>query len=75
MVKRYLEILDDRDRQDGRPRVERLRQILPETGRFIALLAAAAPAGDVIEIWDQRWLLCAVAGTGLPDDWKIADYI
>ena len=38
-----LEAIDARDRTDGTPRMERLRQIPPETGKFIALLAANAP--------------------------------
>jgi len=47
---RYLEGLDARDRNDGTPRLRRLRQIPRETGRFIALLAALAPEGRYIEI-------------------------
>jgi predicted O-methyltransferase YrrM len=35
----YLEAIDARDRQDGTPKAQRLRQIPPETGRFLALLA------------------------------------
>ena len=46
----YLEAIDARDRQDGTPRLERLRQIPPETGRFLALVAAGAPAGKLLEI-------------------------
>jgi caffeoyl-CoA O-methyltransferase len=46
----HLEELDARDRVDGTPRLQRLRQIPPETGKFIALLAAGAPAGRYIEI-------------------------
>lgn len=46
----YLEYIDMQDRTDGTPRMERLRQISAETGRFIALLAASAPEGEVIEI-------------------------
>jgi caffeoyl-CoA O-methyltransferase len=45
-----LENIDTRDRMDGTPRMERLRQIPPETGRFLALMAASAPKGDFIEI-------------------------
>ena len=45
---RYLEEIDARDRQDGTPWLERLRQIPPETGRFIALLAAMAPQGACV---------------------------
>lgn len=47
---RYLEQIDSRDREDGTPRLQRLRQISPETGRFLALLAAAAPEGEYLEI-------------------------
>lgn len=47
---RYLEAADARDRTDGTPRMERLRQIPPETGHFLALLAVVAPAGEFIEI-------------------------
>jgi predicted O-methyltransferase YrrM len=45
-----LEALDNRDRVDGTPRMQRLRQIPPETGRFLALMAASAPDGNFIEI-------------------------
>lgn len=47
---RRLEALDAQDRIDGTPRVERLRQIPPETGRFLAVIAAAAPRGTFVEI-------------------------
>lgn len=47
---RALEAQDTRDREDGTPRPQRLRQVVPETGRFLALLAASAPAGAYIEI-------------------------
>ena len=47
---RHLEALDARDRVDGTPHKKRLRQIPPDTGRFIAILAAAAPEGTMIEI-------------------------
>ncbi len=46
----YLEEMDARDRADGTPRLQRLRQITPDTGKFLALLLANAPAGPVIEI-------------------------
>lgn len=60
----YLEEIDSRDRLDGTGRLERLRQIPPETGRFIALLAAAAPAGRYVEIgtsggYSTLWLALA----------------
>lgn len=60
----YLEELDARDRQDGTPRPQRLRQIPPETGRFLALLAASVPEGTMIEIgtsagYSTLWLALA----------------
>lgn len=46
-----LEEIDARDRQDGTPRIKRLRQIPPETGRVLAFLAASAPTkGAWLEI-------------------------
>lgn len=45
-----LEKIDALDRTDGTTRLQRLRQIPPETGRFIAILAASAPKGSIIEI-------------------------
>ena len=59
-----LEQIDARDRADGTARLERLRQIPPETGKFIALLAATAPAGRYIEIgtsagYSTLWLALA----------------
>src|SRR5277367_4381805 len=47
---RELEIQDERDRVDGTPHLERLRQITPDTGRFIALWAASSPPGAMLEI-------------------------
>ena len=45
-----LEEIDHHDRQDGTPHLKRLRQVPPETGRFIALLAASSPNGAFVEI-------------------------
>ncbi len=53
LVKRrmeYLEKIDAEDRVDGTPRMQRLRQIPPETGKFLLILAAGAPKGKFIEI-------------------------
>jgi len=66
---RELERIDLRDRADGTPRMKRLRQIPPEVGRFIALLAAAAPEGRCIEIgtsagYSTLWLALASRVTG-----------
>lgn len=47
---RELEARDERDRDDGTPHLERLRQITPDTGRFIALWAASSPSGAMIEV-------------------------
>ena len=59
-----LEQIDARDRLDGTPRLQRLRQVPPETGRFLALLAAGAPPGQMIEIgasagYSTLWLALA----------------
>ena len=47
---RYLEARDARDRQQGAPSDQRLRQVPAETGRFLALLASSAPQGQFLEI-------------------------
>lgn len=65
----FLEALDARDRVDGTPKAQRLRQIPPETGRFLALLAASAPPGPVIEIgasggYSGLWLVLACLQRG-----------
>jgi caffeoyl-CoA O-methyltransferase len=71
-VMHELEVRDERDRDDGTPHLERLRQITPDTGRFIALWSAAAPAGAVIEIgtsagYSALWLAqaCRISGRSL----------
>jgi len=66
---RELEAIDLRDRNDGTPQIERLRQVPPEVGRFIALLAAASPAGPIVEIgtsagYSTLWLALAARATG-----------
>ncbi|MHA2180504.1 MAG: O-methyltransferase [Promethearchaeota archaeon] len=53
IIKKRMKFLEDRDsidRNDGTPRLERLRQIPPETGKFLSILAASAPKGKFIEI-------------------------
>ena len=60
----FLEELDKRDRSDGTSRLARLRQIPPDTGKFIALLAASAPEGTYLEIgtsagYSTLWLALA----------------
>jgi predicted O-methyltransferase YrrM len=64
-----LESRDAEDRLDGTARLERLRQIPPETGRFLAILAASAPDGSVIEIgtsagYSTLWLALACREKG-----------
>ncbi|HEX9058405.1 MAG TPA: O-methyltransferase [Ktedonobacterales bacterium] len=66
---RELERQDQEDRSDGTSRLERLRQIEPDTGRFLALWAAAAPDGQYVEIgtsagYSALWLALACRATG-----------
>jgi caffeoyl-CoA O-methyltransferase len=66
---RRLEEIDARDRVDGTPRKHRLRQIPAEAGKFLALLLANAPDGEVIEIgtsagYSTMWLALACRATG-----------
>ncbi|MBL8163950.1 MAG: O-methyltransferase [Anaerolineae bacterium] len=65
----YLERLDAQDRTDSTPRSQRLRQIPPKTGKFLALLASNVPEGDWIEIgtsagYSTLWLALACRATG-----------
>jgi caffeoyl-CoA O-methyltransferase len=67
----YLERIDARDKLDGTPRQKRLRQIPPETGKFLALLAANAPAGMCLEIgtsagYSTLWLALACRMSNRP---------
>ncbi len=60
----YLESLNTKDRLSQKPHLQRLRQIPPETGKFIALLASVAPEGDYLEIgtsagYSALWLALA----------------
>jgi predicted O-methyltransferase YrrM len=64
-----LEAQDARDRQDGTPRSQRLRQVPPETGRMLAFLALSAPAGAVLEVgasagYSALWLALACRQRG-----------
>jgi caffeoyl-CoA O-methyltransferase len=66
---RHLEAIDTRDRQDGTPLLQRLRQIQPETGKFLALMAASAPRGAWVEIgtsagYSTLWLTLACREAG-----------
>lgn len=82
---RELEAIDARDRGDGTPRLQRLRQVPPETGKLIALLAASAPVGAYLEIgtsagYSTLWLALAGETVGrrittfeiLPEKAKLA---
>lgn len=65
----YLEQRDAQDRQDGTPHAQRLRQVPPETGKFLALLAASAPQGTYLEIgtsggYSTLWLALACKTLG-----------
>jgi caffeoyl-CoA O-methyltransferase len=65
----YLESLDKKDRLGEKPTLQRLRQIPPETGKFIALLAATAPEGAYLEIgtsagYSTLWLALACKELG-----------
>ncbi len=46
----FLEAIDKKDRNDGTPRMQRLRQIPPETGKFLSIIASNCPLGQLIEI-------------------------
>lgn len=64
-----LEQRDEIDRANGTPHLERLRQIPAETGRFLAIMAAGAPPGAIIEIgtsggYSTLWLALACRETG-----------
>jgi predicted O-methyltransferase YrrM len=66
---RCLVSMDEKDRLDGTPAARRLRQIPPETGKFIALLAATAPQGTYLEIgtsagYSTLWLTLACREVG-----------
>ena len=74
MLQRMEELaqIDARDREDGTPRLKRLRQVPPETGKFLALMAATAPEGAMIEIgtsagYSTLWiaLACEMLGRRL----------
>ncbi len=65
----YLVSLDKQDRLAGKSPLERLRQIPPETGKFLALLAAIAPEGTYLEIgtsggYSGMWLALACKELG-----------
>lgn len=64
-----LEEIDKNDRQDGTPQSKRLRQIPPETGRFLAMQAAQVPEGAWLEIgtsagYSALWISLAAKERG-----------
>ncbi len=66
---KYLEEIDKRDRVNGTERLKRLRQIPPETGKFLAMLACGCPQGNFIEIgtsagYSTLWLSLAAKEKG-----------
>jgi predicted O-methyltransferase YrrM len=66
---RFLEAMDGRQRIDGTDHLERLRQVPPVTGRFLALLAANAPPGAWLEVgtsggYSALWLSLACRAVG-----------
>ena len=65
----YLESINEKDRLDGTSTLRRLRQVPPETGKFIALLAASASEGAYLEIgtsggYSTLWLALACREVG-----------
>ena len=67
---KYLEKMDADDRANQTPRMERLRQIPPETGKFLSILAASAPDGDFLEIgtsggYSTMWIALACLERGI----------
>lgn len=66
---RYLEDMDARHRREELDQFDRLRQIPPQTGRFLALLASGAPEGAWIEIgasggYSAMWIALAARARG-----------
>ncbi len=66
---RELEAIDLRDRTDATPNSQRLRQVPRDVGKFLAVLAASAPAGPILEIgtsagYSTLWLSLAARATG-----------
>ncbi|PWI49363.1 methyltransferase [Candidatus Heimdallarchaeota archaeon B3_Heim] len=67
VIKERMELLekaDAKDRQDDTPRLQRLRQIPPESGKAISILAASAPEGEIVEIgtsagYSTLWIILA----------------
>jgi len=67
---KYLEEIDSNDRLDGTPRMKRLRQIPPDIGKFLSIMAASAPNGDFLEIgtsagYSTLWIALACQYRGI----------
>jgi len=65
----YLESMNEKQKSDRTPLLQRLRQVPPETGKFLALLAATAPKGVFLEIgtsagYSALWLALACKELG-----------
>ena len=57
--------IDKRDRTDGTEKLKRLRQIPPETGKFLSLFASNCPKGEFVEIgtsagYSSLWISLAL---------------
>ena len=64
-----LEKADVVDRTDGTPRLLRLRQVNPATTPLLAILAASAPGGRIVEVgasagYSTMWLALAARAKG-----------
>jgi caffeoyl-CoA O-methyltransferase len=64
-----IEALDAADRLDGTPRLERLRCVSPEVGRFLHTLVLATAARTIVECgtsagYSTLWLASAARATG-----------
>ena len=64
-----LEEMDARDRRDGTGRLQRLRQVPRDVGRFVAILATGTPPGGWVEVgtsagYSTLWLALAARETG-----------
>ncbi|MBI4804128.1 MAG: class I SAM-dependent methyltransferase [Desulfovibrio sp.] len=66
---RVLEARDAADRTDGTPHAQRLRQIPPDTGKFLAIMAGSAPDGEWVEVgsgagYSAMWISLACRARG-----------
>lgn len=66
---RYLEEMDARHRREKLEHFDRLRQVPPQTGKFLALLASCAPEGTWVEMgtsggYSALWIALAARARG-----------